>query len=426
MRRRGAATALLRRLGEVCAALGYPLRVRTASEQARAAFERCACLTYEGHIAKASQRGVNKRRVRKVYANLPAEGEGKAAGEGSGGAAPYAPTVAANESDSDPETLELGAGDAAVERLLRAVTSALNRASPEHAARTARRLRRAGRAAEAIGGGSLRAVCDCIAQAAARGGADIARLYGRAAAQMAAAVHSPRELQASAEETVVAARATLRQGGGALYAQAADRLAAAASFAAAAAASAEDAAERALLLAGVLCACEGMLESACTGDAQASAEAEAACAALGELGRARACDEGDDTARLFESLVTRASTLEAAAHDLAPRAAHRCAELGAARARGWAGGAPRVFERSTAEVRREAATSLGVELSPGRGEREGFVYYFSGAHIVNPHTGRLYAFVGGKSHFREVETAGEMVTGADALGFQGLARDGHV
>ena len=490
---------MIERLGRACASIGYPLRIRTASEETRAAFDRMACLSFEGHIAKASHRGVNKARPRKVYADLSSEahgsrrgggGDGRALHEGRPGGAGGEGDTGGDSSDSDPESLDFGGGDAALERLLRHTLSVLNRASPTHARRARRRLRRVARVAAILGAPQFRAVCECIASAASRGGREIARFYGECAAGMARALDAGEQnahgrlecgaragsagitlpdartmLHEVAEEAADAARMSIRRSScSELRTAEAKRLEAAMVFAAAAATGVANEATLVAQSCGIASACLDAngasaaraaaadatlpLVSACVrmcdgaiaaaeallaaretppaARALAGAEAEAACAALETLGEAlakarRACsEEGGSAAALSEALraldapARRLSALAqspggapARAPALPPRPTLRCASLEERRERGWAHRAPRAFERPASEVRVAAAAALGVELSPGRGAREGFVYYYNGP-ILNPHTRVAYRFVGGRSSaepFAEVPAA---------------------
>ena len=80
------------------------------------------------------------------------------------------------------------------------------------------------------------------------------------------------------------------------------------------------------------------------------------------------------------------------------RARERLVALVEAAAAGWPdASAGAAFSRGVGAVRREAARELGVELAPGRGEREGWAFWFSARDVRDPASGALWAFRGARA-----------------------------
>ena len=83
---------------------------------------------------------------------------------------------------------------------------------------------------------------------------------------------------------------------------------------------------------------------------------------------------------------------------LLPRSRLRLTALCATAMAGWPRATPgAAFSRGVADVRQEAARDLGVEMAPGRGQREGWVFWFTGRAVHDPASGALWTFRGART-----------------------------
>ena len=417
---------------------GYPVRIRTSNPHAREVLEGCGLFKYEGRILPGQQKcGVQKRRPRRVYVDLDPSGapppsssgrfevdESEVGTEGAPGQLP------------ERRRFRTARRSSPTEAVLRRLNSILNRVTSDSAEKLLGNLENLGRDASAAGergtGGGANNMRGCLqlladtvvghavryhgpgtsillarcAGALARGVSD---KHGRdGAAEFTESLVKALEMIRSAARQVLRAtepdvRAAPRFGGGGTdtardwaAAEAAGRLEAAAHLEAGLCEVGtlpwEGALERCQL---VFASCEGMSPGT-TSRVQVAALV-AACSFLSDAGP-RA---GPDCRAAVKGCVVAAeralSTCKAEARS---RARERLVALVEAAAAGWpdaSAGAAFSTPRGVGAVRREAAQELGVELAPGRGEREGWAFWFSARDVRDPSSGALWAFRGARA-----------------------------
>ena len=416
---------------------GYPVRIRTSNPHAREVLEGCGLFKYEGRILPGQQKcGVQKRRPRRIYVDLDPSG---APSPSSSGRLEEDESGVENQG-SWGEELERrrfrasGSGSPS-EAALRRLTSILNRITSDSAEKLLGILENLGRDAAAPEGcdteGSANSMCgylqllaDTVVGHAVRNhGPGTSILLARCAMALArgVSVEQGREGTARFTDSLVKAlevtrlaahqvlraseshvRAAPRFGGG-------DTVDGARDWAAGEAAGRLEAAahlEAGLCEGGIL-SWEGGLErcrlalrsregaSPGAGCRVQVADINAACSFLSVAG-SRA---GPDCRRTVQGCVGEAErALSSSEAEPRARARERLAALVEAAAAGWPDASSgTAFSRGVGDVRREAARELGVELAPGRGEREGWAFWFSARDVRAPATGALWAFRGARA-----------------------------
>ena len=416
---------------------GYPVRIRTSNPHARKVLEGSGLFKYEGQILPGQQKcGVQKRRPRRVYVDLDPSG---APSPSSSGRFEEDESVIETQvswgEELERRKFRAGGDGSPSEAALRRLTSILNRITSDSAEKLLGILEVLGRDAAAPGGceteestnslcGYLQLLADTVVGHAVRNhGPGTSILLARCAVALARGVSIAQGREGTArftdslvkalEVTRSAAHQVLRASESHVRAAprfgAGDTVDGACDWAAGEAAGRLEAAahlETGLCEVGML-SWEGGLERCrlALGSCEAAspgagcrvlvADLNASCSFLSVAGPRAGPDCRRAVQGCVEAVESALSSLKA---ELRARARERLAALVEAAAAGWPDtSSGTAFSRGVGAVRREAARELGVELAPGRGEREGWAFWFSARDVRDPATGNLWAFRGARA-----------------------------
>ena len=407
---------------------GYPVRIRTSNPVAKDVLEGCGLFKYEGRVLPGQVKcGVQKRRPRRIYVDL--DPSGAAVPSSSGGAV-----------QDDREELGQGTLDTSqtrrpepveerdpLETALRRLTSVLNRITIDSEEKFKEVLENQGREAIALSSDSkkngvrlrnhLQTFADTIVGHAVRNhGPGTSALMARSSEALGRGVSTASEEESHGsfagclEEALSVSRSAACQvlrntaldaelaprfGGGAFsgdknwaVGEASGRLEAAANL------------EARLCEVGML-TWDGGLERCrlvfkSNDGKRHAAELDAACSFLSIA--------GPQSGPLYKGAIQECIEAAAAALSptaeivLLPRSRLRLTALCATAMAGWPRATPgAAFSRGVADVRQEAARDLGVEMAPGRGQREGWVFWFTGRAVHDPASGALWTFRGART-----------------------------